>query len=828
MYNRMEHIKELVSQKYSLWNVGTNKAPCTQYGRGMIGWIDKTYDELVKEHNYECKLWGMKMGHHENGKRTMSLDFDVCGDKNEATGERMGCPNTTRMLTDLLDFNPTLAGLYTSSTQGNMNVIIEYSQCPQICEFVDRLATNKFQCNSLEILLGGNQVIPPSATKCKITGSIGQPRAFVSSEPFYVLTEKSDCYVANFLKELMTNKLQSKAPIVKPVAVRIASPSPITVVNNPPEHQADKYLDLLYNVIKNDLKENGSARLNWDQWFQIAGILKYNGYGIDVWTTFCERSTSNKATYSISEWTGIKNTTPMSIFGLQSIAKEVNPIEYREWLIRHNVYFIKADDLEDPYKVAMCISKTLKEILVLCNENWYMLSDNNLWRQQKEPSFYIIKEVRKYIDESNKQLVIKIAKTDGEEKDKLVEMSKLYLKSYKAVSSSGFLNVLTKFLKTLLTDLTFADRLDATAGILAFQNGIMDLKTKQFRQGILASDLLTQTIPHDYAPCDQTKMQFIKDVLTKILNNNVEHMEYYASLIGFSFIGSPNLEKSIYFCVDKTSTAAGDNGKTFFNDILNELMPNYVYKTKGTLIEEGNTKIHKQLAMLKGKRFVWLDELSKRKLNAELMKEIGDGLKIENEVMFGTSEILKIMFKMWILTNNIPTIDAKDTAVFNRLKQISYGSHFDRTGLRTVENPEKLEFIADISLGDKIKADYKNEIFNFVIDYANKYYKSGLPSIPQQFKNDTKETQSSNDEFGKWFSENCELDPTGRVAEKAIMARCEMTSKLVREGMSRKGLVYNKDLSKMGVDQYNKPYKGGYVGIKMIALEEEEYDGADM
>lgn len=822
----MEYIKELVSQKYSLWNVGINKAPCTQHGRGMIGWIDKTYDDLVKDHNYTSQLWGMKMGLHENGKRTLSLDFDVCGDKNEATGERMGCPNTTKMLHSLLNFNENLAGLYTSSTQGNMNVIIEYSQCPQICDLVNRLATNKFQYDSLEILLGGNQVIPPSATKCKITGSIGQPRTFVSSETFYVLAESSDCYVANFLKDLMTNKLQSKTPIVKPIAVRIISPT--TVVGNPPEHQAtiadDKYLDLLHNVIKNDLKPNGCARLNWDQWFQIAGILKYNGYTIEVWNAFCAMSASNNPTYSISEWNGIKNTTPMSIFGLQSIAKEINPTEYKEWLIRHNVYFIKADELDDPFKVANAISKTLKETLVLCNENWYMLTDANLWRQQKEPSYYITNEVRKYIDESNKQLVIKIAKTEGEQKDKLVEMSKLYLKSYKTISSSGFLNVLTKYLKTVLNDLTFADKLDATAGVLAFQNGIMDLKTKQFRQGILASDLITQTIPHDYAPCDPIKMQYIKDVLIKILNNNVEHMEYYASLIGFSFIGSPHLEKSIYFCVDKTLTASGDNGKTFFKDILNELMPNYVYKTKGTLIEEGNTKVHKQLAMLKGKRLVWLDELSKKKLNAEIMKEIGDGLKIENEVMFGTSEILDIMFKMWILTNNIPTIDAKDTAVFNRYKHLSYGSHFDRTGTRLTENAEKLEFIADTSLGDKIKADYKNEIFNFVIDYANKYYKSGIPPIPQQFKNDAKETQASNDEFGKWFSENCKLEPSARVAEKAIMSRCEMSSKLVREGMMRKGLVYNKDLSKMGIDQYNKAYKGGYVGVNMIALEEESID----
>ena len=69
---------------------------------------------------------------------------------------------------------------------------------------------------------------------------------------------------------------------------------------------------------------------------------------------------------------------------------------------------------------------------------------------------------------------------------------------------------------------------------------------------------------------------------------------------------------------------------------------------------------------MKGKRLVWLDEFGKKKANSELMKEIGDGLSIENEVMYGTSESINIMFKLFTLTNNMPKI--KDVAVYNRYK----------------------------------------------------------------------------------------------------------------------------------------------------------------
>jgi hypothetical protein len=68
------------------------------------------------------------------------------------------------------------------------------------------------------------------------------------------------------------------------------------------------------------------------------------------------------------------------------------------------------------------------------------------------------------------------------------------------------------------------------------------------------------------------------------------------------------------------------------------------------------------------------------------MKELGDGMKTENEVMYGTSELLNILFKLFVLSNN-KSISA-EVAVYNRYKQISYGSHFDRTGERTEEDPK--------------------------------------------------------------------------------------------------------------------------------------------
>jgi hypothetical protein len=594
-----------------------------------------------------------------------------------------------------------------------------------------------------------------------------------------------------------------------------------------------------YNIIKTCLDNgllNQRADMDYDAWrnvgFAIRHSTKKSKKGYELWLQFSkinEEKFEEKETNHLWNKTKDKFDNPITIGSLIKWAKDCNLELYNSLFTKPSFeYYISLEDLQDVFKVADIITKTLNTTLIFCQEKWYMLNSNNLWKQQKEPSYYITNEIRKYIDFSNKQIAIRLGETQDEDtRDKLIKCSQQYLRSYQNISTSSFINVVTKYLKTKLLDDKFSEKLDSIPHVLAFQNGIMDLRTKTFRDGILSSDFITDTIPYDYKPCNSEKKNYLKSVLKKILNNNDEHLEYYLSIFGFTFIGTPDLEKSIYFMIDKTFGGKGDNGKTFWFDILNTLMPNYVYRSKASLIEKNNTKVHKQLAMTKGKRLVWLEELPKDKqTNAELMKEIGDGKQLENEIMFGTSETLNILFKMFILSNHIPKIDPNESAVYNRYKQVSFNSHFDRTGDRTEEDPKQLLFIADSSLGDKIKNEYYNEVFDLIIEYANKYYEKKIPKIPQQFVNDTRQTQITNDNFASWFNDNCIIDSSSKVALKQLVSASGINEKEIKEGMIRLGFKYNKDLSKMGKDTSNKPYKGGYEGVKYVSNDEcdEEED----
>ena len=479
-------------------------------------------------------------------------------------------------------------------------------------------------------------------------------------------------------------------------------------------------------------------------------------------------------------------------------------------------YYIHSRDIEDPYIVAYTISKTLKSRLVLSREKWYIVDKSNLWKCVKEPYIQVVEEIRKYLDYSNLKCVEEMqGLPEGPQRTALTTMSTVYIRSYINITHGNYMSNISKLLRGMLCDDDLISKLDMNPEKLAFKNGIMDLKTRQFRNGILSSDFITETIPFDYKPECEIKKDFVKSVLLKILNNNKEHVEYYLSLIGFSFIGKPHLQKAMYFCIDNTLQANGDNGKTLFFDILLSLFPNYVYKTKAVFLECDNKKVHKQLALMKGKRLVWMDEFSKKALNVELMKELADGKTIENEVMFGTSERIQILFKLFGLSNNMIRIPVDENAVYNRYKQISYGSNFNRNGERKVENPSRLEFIADETLSDKLKEEYGNAIASIIIDYAYQFLQTcKVPEEPKQFKNDAKEAKLKNDEFKCWFSENCIT--TGRVALKHIVKESGMPEKEVKEGMKRLGYKYNKDLRKIGQDEYGNHYKGGYDGCSII------------
>ena len=149
---------------------------------------------------------------------------------------------------------------------------------------------------------------------------------------------------------------------------------------------------------------------------------------------------------------------------------------------------------------------------------------------------------------------------------------------------------------------------------------------------------MTETIPYNYMSSNEEDKQKVRDILFKICNCNEEHLEYYLSILGYSMIGDPEKEKSMYFLIGNK----GNNGKSLIMNTLADIMPNYCKKIDRLTFEEDYKKSHKNLISVKGKRIIFLEELSEKKLNIELLKEYSDGKNIEVEIVYGTTEKINI------------------------------------------------------------------------------------------------------------------------------------------------------------------------------------------
>jgi hypothetical protein len=153
-----------------------------------------------------------------------------------------------------------------------------------------------------------------------------------------------------------------------------------------------------YNIIKTCLDNgllNQRANMDYDAWrnvgFAIRHSTKKSKKGYELWLQFSkinEDKFEEKETKNLWTKTKDKLDNPITIGSLIKWAKDCNLELYNSLFTKPTFeYYISLEDLQDVYQVATIISKTLKTTLILCNEKWYMLNSNNIWKQQKEPSY---------------------------------------------------------------------------------------------------------------------------------------------------------------------------------------------------------------------------------------------------------------------------------------------------------------------------------------------------------------------------------------------------------------------------------------------------------
>lgn len=565
---------------------------------------------------------------------------------------------------------------------------------------------------------------------------------------------------------------------------------------------------------------NGKANDKYDDWLNVAMSMKRSGASYELFDEFSRIDTRKYDEDKNKEiWDKLDiSKDGYNIGSLKNWCKEYN----KELYDKYFNYYLDAEVLEgEAFKIQEHIKEKLRNLVYVEDEKtWIQYNDNEcIWERKADPTHYVLSVLVRHIDCSIAYLAKKVEDCGDEkesEKDKKklkgqIECYKMYEKKF---NSCGFTSQFIKLLKTSLCDNEFIKKLDRNPNKIAFKNGMLDLETGLFRNRLRYNDYLTGFIPKDYETSTEEEKKWVDDILFKICNCDKEQAEYYKSVLGFSLLGTPHKEKSIFGMVGEKA----NNGKTTILASLEKIASCYVRKMSNEALMKHSTKAHKHLVCFEKARIVYCEEIPNKKINTDLLKELGDGKEIQNEVMFGTSRSIVLCGKLFMISQK-PMDFATDKGIITRYKQLQFNSQFlkeDHDDYHLIDN--KTIFKADKTLCDKLEGEYAMAFLNVLFEYSQMYLKEKqLKKIPAFFAEKTRETLKKNDVISEWWEEHIEIGDDYKLAKEEVdKKRGGIPLKELVDFIKSKGFEYNKELTKSGYK------KGGWRGFRLIEVSQEE------
>jgi len=597
--------------------------------------------------------------------------------------------------------------------------------------------------------------------------------------------------LAEFAKHSIMQSIQLSIEEVEPTKEKIKKvvtakkSNPVTIK---PLETKDKFLELLFDVIKNEAGTNGSPIVGFGTWLSIAGILKGAGYDFKVLEDYTALYMPNEKTKLI--WDGLRKiSNPSIVYGLQNIAKKINPNGYKDWLIKHNQY-LSLDVLDrGEHDVAHFVGKFLIETLVFSNERWFYYNKHTgLWGESKEPSSYITAFTQKMILEGQRCYIELIENQEDEDKSKSMnDRKKKFDMHYAQVCKSGYNSQMKKYLKTYLRDDDFVNQLDKAFYRIAFRNGTLDLKTMKFTEGMSREDYITKTIDCDWYDALESEVDEVRIILKKICNWNDTHLEYYLSTLGYAFTGDSSKEQKCWYLRGQTAS----NGKSIIFEVLTKIASIYVKSATRDVLDK-NADLRKEINTWRNKLILWLNEVSTKSKDEDIIKALCDGTNYNYNQLYSVSSVsMPITAKLFLVSNHTIELKGGDNGIKRRVTIEQFNSQFKDE--YAIDDFQNLRFKNDKYLKEKLEDRLKIPLLSLIFKYSQMYWlEKSLKAYPTEWDKATNEVMDDSDAFGAWFHENYEIGANFKTWNEDWKANIKtnenvknLTAKEIKDNLAR-------------------------------------------
>jgi P4 family phage/plasmid primase-like protien len=250
-------------------------------------------------------------------------------------------------------------------------------------------------------------------------------------------------------------------------------------------------------------------------------------------------------------------------------------------------------------------------------------------------------------------------------------------------------------------DKDFIKNMDANKYLLCFSNGVVDFRTKSFRQGY-PQDYITKTTGIPYIPYNLDESKEISQEITTFMQQLFPQeglCRYMWDHLSASLIGA---KKEHAFNIYRGS---GSNGKSILTDLMSQALGEYKGTVPITLVTEKRGTIggtSSEIIQLKGVRYAVMQEPSKDAvINEGILKELTGGDPIQARALYSDSEIFEPQFSLVVCTNALFEIKSNDDGTWRRMKLIDYMSKFISEG-ETHTDDTPYVFPKDKSLKEKL------------------------------------------------------------------------------------------------------------------------------
>jgi hypothetical protein len=206
-----------------------------------------------------------------------------------------------------------------------------------------------------------------------------------------------------------------------------------------------------------------------------------------------------------------------------------------------------------------------------------------------------------------------------------------------------------------------AEDFDAEDFLFACGNGVIDLKSGDFRAG-QRSDMLTKFTPVYWIP--EAECNVWTNFLSEVFPGQKEMWRFLQQAVGYSLSGSTREE--VFFIL----SGRGRNGKGTFLRALTALLGDYAATTEfSTLISDPDRckGVRNDIAALAGRRFVTAQESREgAHFDESLIKTLTGGDLIT--ARFLNKEFFTFLptWKIWLATNHKPNIKGSDDGIWSR------------------------------------------------------------------------------------------------------------------------------------------------------------------